>query len=99
MVEEYIHGQMDVNMKENIFRIKNKGMVFISGQMEEVILMIIIQNMKVTGVMENNLEKADIYYLLARNNQGYGNLVVEFNGQMIVRISNPKVGMNIYIQN
>lgn len=36
MVEEYIHGQMDVHMKENISKIKNKGMVFIGGLMEEV---------------------------------------------------------------
>lgn len=36
MVEEYTHGQMDVYMKENILKIKNKGMVSINGQMEEV---------------------------------------------------------------
>lgn len=50
MVEEYIHGQMDVNMKENTSKIKNKGMVFISGQMEEVFF---YSNLEYEGYWDN----------------------------------------------
>lgn len=39
MIEGYTHGQMDVYMKENISKIKNKDMVFINGQMEDVIIL------------------------------------------------------------
>jgi hypothetical protein len=38
MVEEFIIGQMEDHMKENIQMIKNKVMVYMYGQMVEVIL-------------------------------------------------------------
>ena len=47
---------------------------------------IYMQNMMVIGKMGNNLEKEDIYYLLAKVNQVYGRTVVEYNGLKTIKI-------------
>lgn len=47
MVKEFTPGPMDVDMKENMFKIKKKEKENMSGPMEE--------NIKVSGKMENKM--------------------------------------------
>jgi hypothetical protein len=51
---EYMLGEMEESMKGIMSKIRNTVMGSIYGLMEE--------NMKVTGLMENNMEKESIFY-------------------------------------
>ena len=68
---EYIHGEMAEDMKAIIKMIKRRDSEFIFGKM--------VENMRVNGLMANNMVKENIMRW-ENVKQGYGMMVKELNG-------------------
>ena len=77
MEKEFINGLTAEYMKENIRMIKKVGSEYIFG--------LTGKNMKVIGSMENNMEKENLYKMMADINTEYGRMANEPNGLRIKR--------------
>jgi len=71
---EYLHGQMEEDMKGSILMIKKKGMETFTGRMEE--------NMKVDGKMVNSMVLVYIHQQVEKQSKENGKMEKDFNGSM-----------------
>lgn len=72
MEKVLIYGLMVGDIREIMFLIKNMDMVYTTGMMGE--------NLKVTGKMEKDKEKVNIFYQVEFIDMEYGKMIKESNG-------------------
>lgn len=72
MVRVFILGKMEENTKVLMNQIKSMVMVYMFGQM--------VGDMKEIGLMENNMDKENIYYLMVLLKLVSGNMEKDSSG-------------------
>ena len=82
-----MNGLMEKGTKDNISMIKNMDMVYLNGR--------IIENMKDTGNMVNNMVEELLLFQVERKRKGFGIKGRESNGSQL--IVNNKLKHDIFI--